>query len=130
MYANRGFQYWRQTAGGRLVLGGWRDLAVDSEIGIDEELNPLIHQALDRFAAAVHAEYVPHITHRWAGIMGFTPDHMPLVGAVPGMKGIFIAAGYSGHGVAMAFLCGSLVADMAAGRSPEIPSAFSPARFV
>ena len=48
----------------------------------------------------------------------------------PGMKGIFIAAGYSGHGVAMAFLCGSLVADMAAGRSPEIPSAFSPARFV
>jgi glycine/D-amino acid oxidase-like deaminating enzyme len=61
--------------------------------------------------------------------MGFTPDHFPLVGAVPGNEGIFIAAGYSGHGVAMAFLCGALAARASLGQEVSIPCAFEPQRF-
>jgi glycine/D-amino acid oxidase-like deaminating enzyme len=128
MHANRGFQYWRQTPDGRLVIGGWRDLAIGAEIGYGEVIHTGIHQALDRFAAAVLGS-APRVAYRWAGIMGFTPDHMPLVGALPALDGISIAAGYSGHGVAMAFVCGMLVAEVALGRSPRIPDAFNPARF-
>src|SRR5205807_2055998 len=43
------------------------------------------------------------ITHRWAGIMGFTPDSLPLVGPVPGRSGLFVCGGYTGHGLGFAF---------------------------
>jgi glycine/D-amino acid oxidase-like deaminating enzyme len=132
MYANRGFQYWRQTASGRLVLGGWRDLDPVTEVGEEERLHALIHEALDRFAGEVHACHGldPQVEHRWAGIMGFTPDHMPLVGAIPGTDGAAIAAGYSGHGVAMAFFCGMLAGRTVLGEPAAIPAPFNPGRFM
>jgi glycine/D-amino acid oxidase-like deaminating enzyme len=45
---------------------------------------------------------MPKVTHRWAGIFGLTQDLLPLVGSV--------AAGYSGHGNVLGFMCGELVA--------------------
>jgi len=38
------------------------------------------------------------ITDRWSCNYEMTPDDHPIVGAVPGMPGLFIAAGFSGHG--------------------------------
>ncbi len=127
MYADHGYQYWRQTADFRLVVGGWRNLAIRTEETPEEELNPQIQAALEGFVQDV----VPGVgvERRWAGIMGFTPDMFPLVGAVPGMDGVFISAGFSGHGVSMAFTCGERVARRAIGQEVEIPAAFNPARF-
>jgi glycine/D-amino acid oxidase-like deaminating enzyme len=34
-YANRGYRYWRQRADGRLLVGGWRDVAAEDEVGED-----------------------------------------------------------------------------------------------
>ena len=34
----------------------------------------------------------------WTGIMGYTPEAVPYVGAVHGKPGAFISAGHSGHG--------------------------------
>lgn len=128
MYADRGYQYWRQTPEGRIVAGGWRNLDLAGEVGEEEELHGPIQTALARFLAAT-VQPSPPIDHRWAGIMGFTPDMAPLVGAVPGLPGLWMAAGYSGHGVAMAFTCGARVALRAIGRPAGIPAAFSPDRF-
>lgn len=128
MYADHGFQYWRQTAGGVLVVGGWRNLAMVEETGETEMLHGQIQQVLADFAARVAGE-PPDLRHRWAGIMGFTPDAVPLVGAVDGAPDLFLAAGYSGHGVAMAFLCGARVAQRALGQAAFIPASFCPARF-
>ena len=36
-------------------------------------------------------------THQWTGIMGYSRDNMPWVGAVPGQKGLWLAGGYSGE---------------------------------
>jgi glycine/D-amino acid oxidase-like deaminating enzyme len=127
MYADRGFQYWRQTPEGHLVVGGWRNLDLEREVGAEESLSPSIHAALDRFVTEVSAG--ARAERRWAGIMGFTPDHFPLVGAVPGREGLWIAAGYSGHGVAMAFLCGALAARGGLGEDACIPEAFNPQRY-
>ena len=33
----------------------------------------------------------------WTGIMGYSRDNMPWVGAVPGQKGVWLAGGYSGE---------------------------------
>jgi glycine/D-amino acid oxidase-like deaminating enzyme len=129
MGANSGYQYWRQTAEGRLVAGGWRDLDPEAEVGTEEILNQRIQSALDEFCAAV-AGPNSVIEHRWAGIMGFTPDMLPLVGPVPGTEGLYMAAGYSGHGVAMALLCGWRLALLAVGEDAHVPACFNPARWL
>jgi hypothetical protein len=51
-------------------------------------------------------------THQWTGIMGFSRDNLPWVGEVPGSAGLFVLAGYTGHGMPNAWLCGKSVATM------------------
>ena len=34
----------------------------------------------------------------WGGIMGFSRDHYPWVGEIPDMSGVYLSAGFSGHG--------------------------------
>ncbi|KAJ5173644.1 uncharacterized protein N7500_001575 [Penicillium coprophilum] len=53
------------------------------------------------------------IKHIWAGVMGYSADSLPHVGSIPGKPGQFIAAGFNGHGMPVAFLSGKAVADMA-----------------
>ena len=45
-YCNYGYQYWRQLADGRLVIGGWRNTAFDVETGYDTNTTPAIQQAI------------------------------------------------------------------------------------
>jgi len=40
------------------------------------------------------------LTRSWTGIQGYTHDTLPFVGAVPNMTGLYIAAGFHGHGMA------------------------------
>ena len=50
-----------------------------------------------------------------------TPDDHPIVGAVPGVTGLFIAAGFSGHGFMHAPAAGQLVVEeMLDGRAHTI----------
>ena len=87
---------------------------------IQGRLDTLVGQLLGRRAA---------VTHRWAGIWGTTPDALPLVGRVPGREGVWIAAGYSGHGNVLGLVCGTLAADAVLGEERERRSLFDPARF-
>ncbi|KAF2757723.1 FAD dependent oxidoreductase-like protein [Pseudovirgaria hyperparasitica] len=52
-------------------------------------------------------------THQWTGIMGYSRDDAPWVGQVPDCAGLFMAAGYTGHGMPNATLCGKAVVEMA-----------------
>ncbi|KZT64541.1 FAD dependent oxidoreductase [Daedalea quercina L-15889] len=51
-------------------------------------------------------------THQWTGIMGYSRDNMPWVGEVPGMKGVWLAGAYTGHGMPNGTLCGKAVVDL------------------
>lgn len=48
----------------------------------------------------------------WTGIMGYSRDKHPLVGPVPGKDGVFMAAGFTGHGMPNTWLSGRAVAEM------------------
>ncbi|KAI8297025.1 putative oxidoreductase OrdL [Colletotrichum sp. SAR11_240] len=48
----------------------------------------------------------------WTGIMGYSSDFMPHLGAVPGKHGQFIIAGFSGHGMPEILLSSKGVAAM------------------
>lgn len=53
---------------------------------------------------------------QWTGVMGYSRDDLPWVGPVPakGADGVFMAAGYTGHGMPNTWLCGKAVAMMVA----------------
>jgi gamma-glutamylputrescine oxidase len=127
-YARQGFDYWQQLPDGRMLLGGFRDVSIMDELTDVEETTETIQTALESFLhELVGAE--PRITHRWAGIFGLTQDMLPLVGRVPGRDGVWVAAGYSGHGNVLGFACGELVADAILGRGSPQLELLDPARF-
>ena len=128
-YARQGFDYWQQLESGRVVLGGFRDFSILTEMTDEETTTESIQEALDAFLVELLGE-MPEVTHRWAGIFGLTQDLLPLVGAVPGHDGVWVAAGYSGHGNVFGLLCGELVADAIDGRDDSLLEMFSPARLV
>jgi glycine/D-amino acid oxidase-like deaminating enzyme len=123
-YANRGYRYWRQRADGSLLIGGWRDTAADEEVGEEERTTPRIQQQLDTFLS----ERCPDakVAHRWAGTMGFSHDALPYVGALD--TGVFVNAGFTGHGMAFATATGELVADLLRGEKRNETDLFAPER--
>lgn len=128
-YARHGYDYWQQTPDDRLVIGGFRDKALDHEHTAEEEVTPLIQSHLDGFVAELLGR-APQITHRWAGIFGTTADRLPLVGSVPGRDHVWVSCGYSGHGNVMGLACGELIAKAILGRpAPEL-ELFEPSRLL
>ncbi|KAF4345822.1 FAD dependent oxidoreductase [Fusarium beomiforme] len=49
----------------------------------------------------------------WTGIMGYSSDGLPHVGAVPGRQNQFVIAGFNGHGMPQIFLSAKGIASMA-----------------
>lgn len=125
-YARHGYDYWHQTPDGRLVAGGRRDGDVAEETA-EEALTTTIQGRLEDLVAELLGS-LPEITHRWAGIFGSSPDGLPLAGPVPGRPGLWVAAGYAGHGNVLGFACGELVARAIAGERPAELDLFDPAR--
>jgi sarcosine oxidase subunit beta len=87
---------------------------------------------LDRIIAVAERRWPPLLEARvktaWAGLYENTPDSQPLIG--PLQEGLWIAAGFSGHGFMMAPVLGKwLAAWIALGAPPVDLGAFAPDRF-
>jgi glycine/D-amino acid oxidase-like deaminating enzyme len=126
-YARYGYDYWQQTDDLRLVLGGFRDSALEEEWTVDEATTPGIQARLDAFAEELLGGPA-RVTHRWSGIFGMTDDLLPLAGRVPGRRGLWVSCGYSGHGNVLGLACGDLVAQAILGRDPPELELFDPSR--
>jgi sarcosine oxidase len=62
---------------------------------------------------------------------GYTVDHTGLLGFVPGMDGVVVATGFSGHGFKMASALGAVAADLITdGTTATDVSFMDPARFL
>lgn len=87
----------------RIVTGGFRNRVdgMQSNTTDDASLHPIVSSALRGFKKPFGADSKGEM--EWAGIMGFTHDGNPLVGRVE--RGVWICAGFSGHGMTRAFLC-------------------------
>ena len=72
---------------------------------------------------------VVRIDYAWSGTVGFTRDEMPHAGQ---LDGLYYAAGYCGHGIAMATMLGEVIARRIAGepvRHPCLDFTFPPIPF-
>jgi gamma-glutamylputrescine oxidase len=126
--ARGGMAYWQQTGDNRLVVGGWRDADLEAEFTAEEGVTGPVQERIEAFLTELLGS-MPPITHRWAGILGLTPDHLPLVGELPGKPCMWTALGYSGHGNVLALLCGEAVAAGLLGHGDPRFEPFSPGRF-
>lgn len=110
VYSNFGYRYWRQLPTGEVLLGGWRDTSTETELTFDSEPSQEIQQRLNE--SLIQLGVTSRVTHRWAGIMGFTESGLPLAGVVDGMPNVYICAGFTGHGMGFAFVTAMRVAEM------------------
>lgn len=127
-YANFVLDYFRQMPSGEMIIGGFRQLQRDAEIGYSDETSDMIQKALEEF---LHTHIPPvrkaKITHRWTGVMGFSVDGQPMVGAMPSDPQLFFVGGFTAHGLGLAFHSGKCLVDTLFDRA--IPSFLSARRF-
>lgn len=70
------------------------------------------------------------VIRSWVGTMGFTPDGMPSIGPMPGVKGLFITAGYPA-GMSWAAVSGKLAAEYICDKKTSLPiGPMDPGRFI
>lgn len=70
------------------------------------------------------------IARSWAGYIDAAPDLIPILGEVPGLRGLLLATGFSGHGFAMGPIAGRLVSELIVDGKPSLDlAAFRFSRF-
>lgn len=123
----------RPEAGGTVLAGVLEDEAEDVV-------------SADAFRQRVDFDYVERVGGMWArrfpdaagadvrggyaSLYDVTPDWQPMLGAVDGVEGLFIAAGFSGHGFKLAPSLGEVLAAHILGEQPPVDvSIFRLARF-
>ena len=111
---NYGFQYWNQLWDGRVAAGGYRDVAIEEERTDDAVPTPRLQACLD--AHLREWGVTAPVTHRWAGIMGFTSDGLPVVCEL--RPNVWVCGGYNGSGMSFAFHCARRLAEHLTGRRP------------
>ena len=106
-------EYWQQTLDGSIVLGGCRAVAPQQDIDVrvsqpTQEVQQALEQVFPRLFPALSGL---HVAQRWAGLMAFTPDYLPIADIVPDMKSVWVVGGFSGHGMPFGMRLGQLLAE-------------------
>jgi sarcosine oxidase, subunit beta len=95
------------------VLLAWND--PEETPGFKTEFDPaftekILRRAVNRVPCFDALEVNPK--RAWAGLYEMTPDHYPVLGPVPEIPGLFLANGFSGHGVMHSPATGKVLADL------------------
>ncbi|KAJ6123735.1 FAD dependent oxidoreductase [Penicillium samsonianum] len=91
------------------VLNSWYDNVDDSR---------LIEEVKDHYDGYMQRHFNgwedsgAQVDKIWSGVMGYSWDSQPHIGAVPGEDGQFVLAGFNGHGMPQVFLSALGVAKM------------------
>jgi glycine/D-amino acid oxidase-like deaminating enzyme len=121
---SKDYLYARTTSAGRIIIGG----EDSNEVIEPEARDGLIaekSQVLARKLAALWPPANLDIELRWAGTFDTTSDGLPLIGPVPGAKGIYAAYGYGGNGITFSYLAAQLIGDLIAGTTSPLLNDFA-----
>jgi len=124
---NRRLSFKQLADGSYLIGGGWPGIVA----GPRSVLLPASLQGSARDACAIYppVAQIP-LRRAWAGIEGFTPDGVPVVGPDPDLAGFVYACGFCGHGFALAPAVGEVVARfIRTGQLDPVILPFRPDRF-
>lgn len=109
--------YFRQEVDG-LLLSGPLDREPSYRTNIDyEAMAEAAENAIHRVPVLEKAR----IVRGWAGLYEISPDNHAILGAVPEVRGLFVANGFSGHGFQHSPAVGKVMAELIAdGKSRTI----------
>jgi len=115
---NRPLSFKQLDDGRYLIGGGWPGRIVDEAANAWELMDDSVQGSL-----AVAREVYPPVAESalargWIGLEAFTPDDLPVLGPVPGIDALLVAAGFSGHGFALSPAVGDVLARLALGLDP------------
>ena len=101
---------------GYCLLGSSREF-----VGYDTSVSYLVIEQIAKRAA----RFFPimkklHIIRTYAGLRPYTEDHLPLVGPVSAIPGLYIAAGHEGEGIGMSLITGAIISHYLCGSPIEI----------
>jgi sarcosine oxidase, subunit beta len=120
------FYFHREGAGLLFGMGDPKETPTFDTTVQWDFLPDVIDVAVTRLPALADAS----ISHAWAGLYEVTPDANPIIGSVPGVEGLFLINGFSGHGFQHSPAAGRILADLIAGRDPQFDlRPFSAERF-
>lgn len=100
--------YWRLTRDGRMLFGGGENYSPNFPADIGAFVRNHMLKIYPQLADA-------RIEHAWGGAVAVTANRMPYFRRP--RKGLYVACGYSGHGVATANFAGRVIAEAVAGDS-------------
>lgn len=119
----------KQVANGNVVIGGGWSAAMDGRRDRAVVLRESLAQSLWVARRVVPGVGGLSLIRSWAGRNVYTPDSRPILGPVPGRRGLHLAV-CNTYGFTLGPLCALLVAELVAGRNCSFdPAAFSIARF-
>jgi glycine/D-amino acid oxidase-like deaminating enzyme len=79
-----------------------------------------VEQAWRRLSDAFPVFRNAAIAQSWAGYIDVTPDAMPVMDALPGLPGMYLASGFSGHGFGIGPAAGEAMAQLIQGKAPSV----------
>lgn len=120
-HMGEGYWYFRTLPGNRILFGGGRNLNFAQETTTELSTTADIMGPLKAILQQVILPgQEPKIEFSWAGLMGFSSDHLPKVQVVPNQPHLIIGFGCNGMGVARGFHTGQRTAELL--RSVKAPS--------
>ena len=125
----------RQQIDGRVrFTGGAEQLKANLDLSGEY---PVVHPPAASIAQVISSvsSILPFVSKTpicriWGGLLDLTPDALPVLDCVPTVEGLFVAAGFSGHGFGIAPAVGEVMGNKILGKKTSIPlDAFSFNRF-
>jgi glycine/D-amino acid oxidase-like deaminating enzyme len=104
---------------GRQPEGGVSEFGTVDDSSLNLSISKYLHGSLEGYFGkkswGEEAGQEGRVVKEWSGIMGATADGRPFVGEVPGMKGVWISAGFNGHGMVLCLKSAEALAHMLGG---------------
>ncbi|MYA33078.1 MAG: FAD-binding oxidoreductase [Gemmatimonadales bacterium] len=124
--------YFRPADGGVVLVGtgDFGDPLEDPDRMTATAPRDLVSLQQTQIGARMPAFEGARLTDSWVGPYDITPDWNPVLGPAPGLPGLYLAYGFSGHGFKLAPAIGRCVAQSLLGEAPDIDLApYRPERF-
>lgn len=101
--------------GAYLIGGGWPAQITDEAANAGQLQAESVSGSLEVAREVYPPLAACKLARGWAGLEAFMPDDLPVLGPVPGVNGLLVAAGFSGHGFALSPIVGDILARLALG---------------
>jgi len=115
--------YGRPEAGGTVLTGVLED-EPEQIVPPDEFNHGVDFDFVERVGRLWQHRYpalgAAQVRGGYASLYDVTPDWQPVLGAVDGVTGLYVAAGFSGHGFKLSPALGEVLADLVCGKVPSI----------